>query len=213
MADVVALEWEVLRWRRLKLRLIRLHGLQALNLHLVSNKLDYNLYKKLFTDELATILQDNGAKDAADLARKCADNESAAVDEVNRILDRIGRHLDDILDGAQAQKAKELAHAYFQGEPDAVELIPKLLAEEGLTIESLLVQALADDLDYIERIERLITVAESRRNASLREIDRRRAVLGEALRRSVREVEGREFEVIEMVPAEGKRALDQRSQD
>src|SRR5262249_29142724 len=109
MADVVALEWEVLRWRRLKLRLIRLRGLQALKLHLVSNKLDYNLYKKLFTDELATILQDNGAKDAADLARKCADNESAAVDEVNPILDRIGRHLDDILDGAQAQKAKELA--------------------------------------------------------------------------------------------------------
>src|SRR5262249_59577666 len=98
-------------------------------------------------------------------------------------------------DGAQAQKGRELAHACFQGEPDAVELIPNLMAEEGLTIERLLVQALADGLDCIERIERLITVAESRRNASLRETDRRRAVLGEALRRSVREVEGREFEL------------------
>jgi len=152
-------------------------------------------------------------KDAADLARKCAQDESDAIDKVKRILKGINHNLREILDRAQAQKAEELAHAYFQGEPDAVELIPKLLVEEGLTIESLLVQALADDWDYIERIERLITVAESRRNASLREIDRRRAVLGEALRRSVREVEGREFEVIERMPAERKRALDQRSQD
>ena len=39
-------------------------------------------------------------------------------------------------------------------------------------------------LEYIERIDRLTTIAESRRNSSLREIDRRRAVLGETLRRS-----------------------------
>ena len=109
------------------------------------------------------------------------------------------------MDRAGLQKAKELAQAYLQGEPDAVELIPKLLAKEGLTIESLLVQALAKDWDYIERIERLITVSENRRNASLREIDRHRAVLAEALRRSLREAEDREADVIEMRPAEVKK--------
>src|SRR5262249_25358228 len=57
-----------------------------------------------------------------------------------------------------------------------------------------------------ERIDRLIPVAESRRNASLREIDRRRAVLGETLRRSVQEIEDGEFEVIEPTAAEGKNA-------
>src|SRR5262249_28748322 len=149
----------------------------------------------------------------ADLARKRADNESAAVDEVNRILDRIGGHLDNILDGVQAQKAKGMADASFQGEPDVVEMILQLLAEQGLPIASLVGQDLGNDFDYMERIERLSRAAERRRNASLREIDRRRAVLGEAMRRSVRKVEGREFEVIDMMPAEGKRALDQRSQD
>ena len=61
------------------------------------------------------------------------------------------------------------------------------------------------ELDKIERIDRLITVAETRRNAMLREIDRRRAALGQALRRQVEEVEG-EFEVIEKTPAQAKSA-------
>ena len=53
-------------------------------------------------------------------------------------------------------------------------------------------------------IDRLISIAESRRNASLHEIERRRAILGETLRRSVQEIEDGEFEVIETTPAQGK---------
>ena len=66
--------------------------------------------------------------------------------------------------------------------------------------------ALAEKLDDIERIDRLTTIAESRRNASLHEIDRRRAVLGETLRRNVREIEDGEFKVIETTPAKGRNA-------
>ena len=66
--------------------------------------------------------------------------------------------------------------------------------------------ALAEKLDNIERIDRLATIAESRRNASLHEIDRRRAVLGETLRQSVQEIEDAEFKVIETTPAKGKNA-------
>ena len=68
-----------------------------------------------------------------------------------------------------------------------------------------MVRVLPVELDKIERIDRLITVAETRRNAMLREIDRRRAVLSEALRRQVQEVEA-EFEVIEKAPTEEKSA-------
>ena len=67
------------------------------------------------------------------------------------------------------------------------------------------------NLDRIERIDQLATGAENRRNASLREIDRRRAVLGETLR--PRELEDGEFQVIETTPAEGKDGLDDRPQD
>jgi hypothetical protein len=84
-------------------------------------------------------------------------------------------------------------------------LIHKLLAQAGSSIDAIMVEALAEELDNIERIDRLTTIAENRRNAMLREIDRRRAVLAEALRRQVREVEG-EFEVIEKTPAEAKSA-------
>jgi hypothetical protein len=66
-------------------------------------------------------------------------------------------------------------------------------------------------LDDIERIDRLLTIAEARRNISLREIDRHRAVLGEALRRNLPIEEG-EFEVIETTPATAQRTVPARGE-
>ena len=217
MADVVALEWEILRWRRLKLSVIRARGLKALEGFLLG-ELEYDLYRKHFAEELTTVLQDNLAEDQAEdfaqtLAHACARNEPAAVDKVNNVLDGIGEDMDDVIDRARAHKAKELAQDYGRRRPGAVKLVQRLLAKAGVSVEALTAEALADELDYIERIDRLATIAESRRNASLREIDRRRAVLGETLRRSVQEAEDREFEVIEVTPAEGKTQLDDRPQD
>jgi hypothetical protein len=65
----------------------------------------------------------------------------------------------------------------------------------------------SDPLTTMERIDHLITVAETRHNAMLREIDRRRAVLSEALRRTVQEVD--EFKVIEKMPGEAVSAREQ----
>jgi hypothetical protein len=73
-------------------------------------------------------------------------------------------------------------------------------------MDAFMADGLSQKLNDIERIDRLIGVAESRRNASLHEIERRRAVLGETLRRSVQEIEDGEFEVIETTPAKGKNA-------
>ena len=98
VADVASLEWDVLRWRRLKSSLIRARGLEALE-EFFSEKLDYNLYSEDFADDLAEILQDNlpedQAKDAQTLARKCAENEADAVDKVNEVLDGIKLDMDD----------------------------------------------------------------------------------------------------------------------
>ena len=95
---------------------------------------------------------------------------------------------------------------YVRREPDAVTLVDELLTDAGVSMDGLMADALAEKLDDIERIDRLTTIAESRRNASLHEIERRRAVLGETLRRSVQEIEDGEFEVIETTPAQGKNA-------
>jgi len=210
IADVVSLEWEVLRWRRLKSNLMQTRGLEALGQFLRAH-LDYYVhYQKYFEQDLAEILQDNLAEgqteiDAQALAHKCARDEPDADDKVNQILAGINLDMDDILEPARARKAEELAHDYAQRKLGAIKLIDKLLAEAGLSIDTLMVRALPGELDKIERIDRLITLAETRRNAMLREIDRRHAVLSEALRRQVQEVEG-EFEVVEKTPAATKSA-------
>ena len=61
MADVVASEWEFLRWSRLKLSLIRARALKALE-DFLGEKLDSDLCREYFTDELTTILQENLAE-------------------------------------------------------------------------------------------------------------------------------------------------------
>ena len=60
--DVVSLEWEVLRLRRLKWSLIRAPALKALE-DLLGESLDYDLYSEHFADQLAEILQDNLPED------------------------------------------------------------------------------------------------------------------------------------------------------
>jgi hypothetical protein len=204
-ADVVSLEWEVLRLRRLKWCLIRAPALEALENFLGKN-LGNDLYSQDFAGDLAKILKHFLPEDQVNtLAHECAQNEAAAVAKVTKILYGGGlRNMNQVLDDAKRRKAKELVQEYVRREPDAVTLAHELLADAGVSMDAFMANALAKKLDDIERIDRLISIAESRRNASLHEIERRRAVLGETLRRSVQEIEDGEFEVIETTPAQGK---------
>jgi hypothetical protein len=197
------LQRDVLRGRRWKTSLIRSLEVKALERFLTA-QLDYDDYRKYFQDDLTEILQanltqDQTEDDARRLAHECAMNERDAVDKVNQILDRSLKTMNRILDRAKTRQAKELAQEYIQHKPTATKLVDKLLARANLSIDALMVPELTGALDTIERIDRLITIAENRRNAMLREIDRRRAALGEALRRKLQEVEG-EFEVIDKKP-------------
>jgi hypothetical protein len=170
IADVVPLEWEVLRLRRLKWSLIRAPALEALENFLGEN-LDYNLYSEHFADDLAEILQDNLPEDqvhsAQTLARECAQSEADAVDKVRKTLYGRGLNMDRVLDRAKGRKAKELVQEYVRREPDAVTLVHELLTDAGVSMDGLMADALAEKLGDIERIDRLISIAESRRNASL----------------------------------------------
>jgi hypothetical protein len=210
IADVVALECEVLRWRRLKSSWIQEHGLKALEAFLREN-LDYDLYSEHFEYRLAEILQnslrEDQAEHAQELARKCAQNESGAVDEVRESLaNNVLLNFASIRKDARASKAAELKQEYARSERSAIALVQELLSGAGMRIDTFMANAVAEKLDDIERIDRLAAIAESRRNASLREIERRRAVLGQALRRSVQEVEDAEFKVIETTQTKEKGA-------
>ena len=118
----------------------------------------------------------------------------------------IDLNMDDLLRAARVNNAKELVKEYVRRESGAVALIDDLLSKAGMTIDALIVGPLKEQLKYVERVDRLTTIAEGRRNASLREIDRRRSVLGEKLRRSVQEIEECETTLIETTTAKGKDA-------
>ena len=210
MADAVATEWEFLRWRRLKFSLIQACAANGLKGFLNSN-LDYDLYRECFVEDLTEILQDNLPEDHAEdrperLARDCALNKTDAVDAVNEILGSIDLDMDHVRNQARVNKAEELVKEYARREFEAIALIDEFLAKAGTTIDALIIPHLKNQLEYIDRVDRLITIAEGRRNASLREIDRRRAVLGERLRRSVQEIEERELTLIETAAGKGNDA-------
>jgi hypothetical protein len=182
IADIVALEWEVLRWRRLKRALMQEPGLEALKLFLIE-QLDsnYALYQEHFKSYLTQILQDNLPPEQADsaemLAAECTPNNADADDKLKQVLSSIGRDMNTVLAEARADKAKDLVHEYVRGEREAVTLVNELLTDAGVSMDDFLINVLGNKIDDIERIDRLTAIAETRRNAALREIDRRRVVL------------------------------------
>jgi hypothetical protein len=199
IVDVVSLEWEVLRWRRLKFSLLR-----GLRLHALENFLAVHLdyLASELADILRGILPRQQADSAEDLANKCCSEETEAVDRVDELLGEIGTDIDKVVTEGRRRKAEILVGEYERGEPGAVKQVNELLAGQSqsldrLTAVNLVNEGVDDSLNDIERIDRLTTIAESRRNASLREIDRRRAVLGAALRRNVHEIEEGEYKVID----------------
>jgi hypothetical protein len=206
VAEVVFSTWEVLRWHRLESSLARVDGVKALA-EFLSEKIGYSLYAEEFATELASTLEANLRQDQAEqLADACARDEQEANDKVDQILDGSNLSIDRILDSAKQRKAEELARKYARREPETVKFVHKILASASVNIDDVLANSLIDTLDAIERISRLAYIAERRRTAILREIDRRRAILGEKVRRSVKEIEDAEFQVVEPTPAKRKTA-------
>ena len=82
------------------------------------------------------------------------------------------------------EDADELARRWAVGDEDAIVEVERLLGRAGLTMDAVMAQTLAVRIDDIARIEGMITVAEERRDAVLREIVYHRAGFGQALCRA-----------------------------
>ena len=93
--------------------------------------------------------------------------------------------------------SSNLAKIWVMNKPDVVALVRELEANKCISINAVMTSAFIRELDKIERIDRLITVAESRRNSVFREIERRRATFAQLLRDKVQDVQDAEFETIE----------------
>jgi hypothetical protein len=68
-------------------------------------------------------------------------------------------------------EADDLAKAWTARKPSALKRVDKILASAEMTMDAVMAQTLSLKLDDIERIERMIAMAEARRNIILREIE------------------------------------------
>jgi hypothetical protein len=93
-----------------------------------------------------------------------------------------------------------LAKKWAAKNPAATKRVDKILAKANISMDSLCAKALASEINIIERIDRLATVAEARRNATLREIERHRANLAQILRDKLRHEEQAEYKIIARQP-------------
>jgi len=193
VADMVSLECDILRCRRLKSALIYICQVEALKKFL-RGKLNYRQY---ITDEVVENILDNAGNNLTATVTKeeLANRELIKPKAAESLADEIIRST-DILHLSTARK-------YLRGEPKTVALVDKLLAKHGVNIEAIAAEELMGKLPEIAQIDRLIESLERRRNAILREIDRRHARLAETLRRTVQEVEDAEYQVVE-TPLSGK---------
>jgi len=94
-------------------------------------------------------------------------------------------------------QAETLAEGWAARKSDVIEEVNKTLTSAGLTNDTILAQTFSLKVNDIERIQNMIALAEARRNATLREIDRHRQTLGQKLRRAAQQLEDGEFRVIE----------------
>jgi hypothetical protein len=94
-------------------------------------------------------------------------------------------------------EADRLAKSWARNEAAGRKEVKQVLASAGLSMDAAIAQTLALKIGDIERIDRLVMAAEARRDATLREIERHRATLGQALRRETEQVEEGEFEEVD----------------
>jgi hypothetical protein len=96
-------------------------------------------------------------------------------------------------------RAETLAEGWAARKSDVVEEVNKILGSAGLSIDHVLAQTFSVKLDDIERLEHLIALAETRRNATLREIERHQQALAQKLTRAAQEIE--EIRLIDSISA------------
>jgi hypothetical protein len=97
---------------------------------------------------------------------------------------------------ADAPDSDDLAQQWFVGDAEAATTVDKTLAAAGLSMDAVMARTLAARIEDVERIERMMTAAEARRDSILRELERRRAGAAARLRRAMAEAEDAEFEVV-----------------
>ena len=152
VADVVSLEWEIMRWRRLKFGLLQASVHDQLQ-EFLKQRLDYEAYAEDFAEALAEILVEilrgisserSCGRGAKELAHQCARSQPDAIKKVRPASRgcRTGRGPDP---GRRhkVQRAKGLVQEYARREPEAIKLVNELLASSGRTMDDFIARGIA----------------------------------------------------------------------
>jgi hypothetical protein len=110
-----------------------------------------------------------------------------------RAHDNISKVLHPLID----ESASEMIQDWARRDPDAIKWLDDVLESADLGMDAVMAETMSDNLDYVERIEHMIAIAESRRDAVLHEIDRHRATLARPQRPRVPQLEQIDIEAID----------------
>ena len=124
---------------------------------------------------------------------------ASASEGVGRILSTTGNDPDsfDVLEGP------DFAQKWASGDTSTRVEFTKILKKAELTMDEVMAETFAKQIDFLERLDRMLASAEARRNNALREIDRHREALGTAMRQAIDEVQDAEFRDVETGEASG----------
>jgi hypothetical protein len=104
IADLVSLEWEVLRLRRLKCTLLQTTGLKALESFLVEQLGSNHALQLLHSMDMDDFLEGARARKAKELVQEYVRRESFAVTQVHWLLTEAGMNMDVLMAEALAEK-------------------------------------------------------------------------------------------------------------
>jgi hypothetical protein len=98
-------------------------------------------------------------------------------------------------------KAYDLSEQWARREDEAVAAVDRHLVTAGLTMDAVMGQTLAAEIELVEKLDRMIASAEIRRNATLREIERRRSDFAARLRQAAQDRDNVEEASFQMIDA------------
>jgi hypothetical protein len=84
--------------------------------------------------------------------------------------------------------AELLAVGCLQGDEQSLAEVADMLTDVALDFDAIMAKALSDRIEIIEKLDRLITSADARRDKALSNVDRRREAFARRLRRVVEDV-------------------------
>jgi hypothetical protein len=86
---------------------------------------------------------------------------------------------------------------WARGKVSARREIAEILRKAGLTMDDVMAEALAEEIDSFEHFDCMLAKVEVRRNNALHEIERHRLALGAAMRQVIEKVQDAEFRDVE----------------